>query len=259
MKRIMLKDVTLGRFYPTESPLHALDPRTKLFGLLVYLVLVFLASDLTGLVLGLASLVFLMILSNVPFRYVLRGLKPVMVVIILADLVNIFFVDDGLKKALYLTLRMFEVIWGSNVLCTTTKPKDISAGLEKALGWMKKLGVPVHDFATMIVLALRFIPILSNEASHIMEAQKSRGADFESGSLARRAKALFPLIIPLFVSAFRKADSLAIAMDSRLYGSKEPSVLKPLKYSSKDVIAYIIIFCVLVLGVLARFFPCHLI
>ena len=255
----MLKDVTLGRYYPTSSPLHSLDPRTKLFGLLVYIVLVFLVNDLSGLILCLACLIFLMILSNVPFRYVLRGLKPVILVVLIADLLNIFFADDGLKKALYLTLRMFEVIWGSNVLCTTTKPKDVSAALEKSLGFLKKLGVPVHDFATMIVLALRFIPILSNEASHIMEAQKARGADFESGNIVQRARALFPLIIPLFVSAFRKADSLAIAMDSRLYGSSEPSVLKPLKYSSNDVISYIIIFCVLVLGIVTRIFPCHLI
>ena len=255
----MLKDVTLGRYYPTSSPLHSLDPRTKLFGLLVYLVLVFLASDLTGLLLGLACLVYLIILSNVPFKYILRGLKPVIVVVLIADLLNILFVDKGLKNAIYLTLRMFEVIWGSNVLCTTTKPKELSAGLEKALGFLKKIGVPVHDFATMLVLALRFIPILSNEAGHILEAQKARGADFESGNLIQRAKALFPLIIPLFVSAFRKADTLAIAMDSRLYGSCEPTVLKPLKYGSKDFVSYILIFITLALGILARIFPCHLI
>lgn len=255
----MLKDVTLGRYYPTSSPLHELDPRTKLFGLLVYIVLVFLASDLTGLILCLSCLIFLMILSNVPFRYVLRGLRPIIIVVLLADLINILFVNDGLKKAIYLTLRMFEVIWGSNVLCTTTKPKDISSALEKSLGFLKKIGVPVHDFATMIVLALRFIPILSNEALHIMEAQKSRGADFESGNLIRRAKSLFPLIIPLFVSAFRKADSLAIAMDSRLYGAHEPSVLKPLQYGKGDYISYFLVFVVLILAILARIFPCHLI
>ena len=255
----MLKDVTLGRYYPTSSPLHNLDPRTKLLGLLIYIVLVFLASDLTGLILCLACLVYLMILSNVPFRYVLRGLKPVLIVVIIADLLNILFATNGLRNAIYLTLRMFEVIWGSNVLCTTTKPKDISAGLEKALGFLKKLGVPVHDFATMLVLALRFIPILSNEAGHIIEAQKARGADFESGNLIQRAKALFPLIIPLFVSAFRKADTLAIAMDSRLYGSCEPTVLKPLKYGFNDLISYILIFITLILGILARIFPCHLI
>ena len=255
----MLKDVTLGRYYPTSSPLHNLDPRTKLLGLLIYIVLVFLASDLTGLILCLACLVYLMILSNVPFRYVLRGLKPVLIVVIIADLLNILFADNGLRNAIYLTLRMFEVIWGSNVLCTTTKPKDISAGLEKALGFLKKLGVPVHDFATMLVLALRFIPILSNEAGHIIEAQKARGADFESGNLIQRAKALFPLIIPLFVSAFRKADTLAIAMDSRLYGSCEPTVLKPLKYGLNDLISYIFIFITFILGILARIFPCHLI
>lgn len=133
----MLKDVTLGRYYPTESPLHKLDPRTKLFGLLVYIVLVFLASDITGLVLCLASLVLLMVLSNVPFKYVLRGLRPIIIVVLLADIINILFVNDGLKKALFLTLRMFEVIWGSNMLCTTTKPKDISLALEKSLGFLK--------------------------------------------------------------------------------------------------------------------------
>lgn len=255
----MLKDVTLGKYYPTASPLHNLDPRTKLFGLLIYIILVFLSSDITGIILCLASLIFLMILSNVPFKYVLRGLKPIIIVVLIADLINIFFVNDGLKKAMYLTLRMFEVIWGSNVLCTTTKPKDISSALEKSLGFLKKFGIPVHDFSTMIVLALRFIPILSNEALHIMEAQKARGADFESGNLVARAKALFPLIIPLFVSAFRKADNLAIAMDSRLYGSCEPSVLKPLKYSQRDYISYAIVLFFLVLGVLARIFPCHLI
>ena len=255
----MLKDVTLGRYYPTSSALHDLDPRTKLFGLLVYIILVFLSQDLSGLILCLASLILLMILSNVPFKYVLRGLKPVLLVVFLADILNILFVKDGLKKAIYLTLRLFEVIWGSNLLCTTTKPKDISAALEKSLGFLKKFGVPVHDFATMIVLALRFIPILSNEALHIMEAQKARGADFESGNLVRRAKALFPLIVPLFVSAFRKADSLAIAMDSRLYGSGESSVLKPLKYGVCDLVAYIIVGFVLILGILARIFPCHLI
>lgn len=255
----MLKDVTLGRYYPTSSPLHELDPRTKLFGLLVYIVLVFLATDITGLVLCLSCLIFLMFLSNVPFKYVLRGLRPVIIVVLVADIINILFVNDGLKKAIYLTFRMFEVIWGSNVLCTTTKPKDISSALEKSLGFLKRIGVPVHDFATMIVLALRFIPILSNEALHIMEAQKARGADFESGNLARRAKALFPLIIPLFVSAFRKADNLAIAMDSRLYGSCEPCVLRPLQYDRCDYVSFLLIFCALLLGILARIFPCHLI
>ncbi len=255
----MLKDVTLGRYYPTSSVLHSLDPRTKLFGLLVYVVLVFLASDLTGLVLCLSCLIFLMLLSNVPFKYVLRGLKPVILVVLIADLFNLLFVNDGLKKAIYLTLRLFEVIWGSNVLCSTTKPKDLATALEKSLGFLKKFKVPVHDFATMLTLALRFIPILSNEALHIMEAQKARGADFESGNLVRRARALFPLIVPLFVSSFRKADTLAIAMDSRLYGSKESTVLKPLKYSSNDFISYLLIFVVFILGLLARIFPCHLI
>jgi len=255
----MIKDVTLGQYYPTSSPLHLLDPRVKLFGLLIYIVMVFVASDVTGLFLCFAALLLLMILSNVPFSYVVRGLKPILVIILITDLYNIFFVDDGLRKAIITTLRMIEVVWFSNVLCLTTKPKDIASGLEKSLGFLNKIRIPVHDFATMIVLAFRFIPILSSEAVRIMEAQKARGADFEKGNLIQRAKALIPIVIPLFVSAFRKSDSLAMAMDSRLYGTCEPSVLHSLKYGKNDSVSYIIIAIFAVLVILSKVFPCHLI
>lgn len=254
------RNVALGRYYPVSSLLHDLDPRTKLVALVVYLVSVFVAQGVAGLLLPVAALSFLMALSNVPVKYVLRGLKPILVIVVVTDIFNIFFVDDGLKKAFVMTLRMVETIWGSNVLCLTTKPKDISSGIEKGLGWMKRLGVPVHDFATMISLAFRFIPILSTEASRIMEAQKARGADFESGGPIRRAKALVPVVVPLFVSSFKKADDLAMAMDSRLYGSCDaPTHFRPLVYGQCDFVAYSIMFVYVVLFVLARVFPCHLI
>lgn len=257
---VVSRNVAFGRYYPVSSPLHGLDPRTKLVALVVYLVSVFVAQGIAGLLLPVAALSLLAALSNVPVRYVLRGLKPILVVVVVTDLFNIFFVDDGLKKAFVMTLRMVETIWGSNIICLTTKPQDMSSGIEKGLGWMKRIGVPVHDFATMIALAFRFIPILSLEASRIMEAQKARGANFESGSLVRRAKALVSVVVPLFVSSFKKADDLALAMDSRLYGScNAPTRLRPLVYGTCDFRAYFLVFVYSTLFVLARVFPCHLI
>jgi len=256
---MMSRNAALGRYYPVPSSLHDLDPRTKLVALVVYLVSVFVAQGVAGLLLPIAALSFLVVLSNVPVKHVLRGLKPFLIIVVVTDLFNIFFVDDGLKKALVMTLRMMETIWGSNILCLTTKPRDVSSGIEKGFGWMKRLGVPVHDFATMISLAFRFIPILSTEASRIMEAQKARGANFERGGLIHRAKALVPVVVPLFVSSFKKADDLAMAMDSRLYGSCDsPTRFRPFVYGHCDFVAYSIMFVYVVLFVLARVFPCHL-
>lgn len=256
----MTRNVALGRYYPVDSTLHGLDPRTKTVALVVYLVSVFIADDATGFILPIAALCLAAALSNVPIRFVLRGLKPILVVVVVTDIVNIAFVDDGLRKAIVMTLRMVETIWGSNILCLTTKPKDMAGGIEKGLGWMKRLGVPVHDFATMVSLAFRFIPILSLEASRIMDAQKARGADFENGGVIRRARALVPIVVPLFVSSFKKADDLAMAMDSRLYGScEEHSMFKPLAYRGSDLVAYCIVLLYLVLVVLAKVFPCRLV
>lgn len=254
----MTKEVTLGRYYPIKSSLHILDPRIKLLGVFVYIIIVFISNDFTGLFLCFATLVLLMSLSNVPLKYVIQGLKPVFLIILVTDLYNILFVDNGLRKAIIMTLRMIEVVWCSNVLCLTTKPKDIALGLEKSLGFLKKIGLPVHDFATMIVLAFRFIPILSTESVRIIQAQKARGANLESGNLIQRTKALLPIVIPLFASAFRKANALAMSMDSRLYGTSEPSVLHPLQYEKRDIVSYIVIFIFALLGILSKVFPCHL-
>lgn len=248
----MLKDVTLGRYYPIESPLHELDPRTKMVAVLIYIVTTFLASTPITCALTFLVLCLLIHLSKVPVRYMVKGLRAVVIIVVITDLINIFFVDNGLWKAFIVTLRMIEIVLGSNILSLTTKPKTLAAGIEKGLGWMKKIHVPVHDFATMISIAFRFLPILTSEADKVMEAQKARGADFESGNLLRRAKALMPILIPLFVSAFRRADELALAMDSRLYGSGEPTSLHPLQYGASDAVFYLMTFAYLALVILLK-------
>lgn len=253
----MLKDVTLGRYYPTSSFLHTLDPRTKLVGVLLYIVSVFLARDPVGLVCTFLFLCFLIAQSKVPLRYMLKGIRSIVFIVVFTDVMNILFVEDGLWKSILITVRMVEIVLGSNLLSLTTKPKEIAAGIEKGLGWMKRIHIPVHDFATMISIAFRFIPILTDEADRIMEAQKARGADFESGNLVRRAKALMPILIPLFVSAFRRADELALAMDSRLYGSGEPTSLHPLSYKREDCVSYVSVLLYFLLILLWRVQPWH--
>lgn len=249
----MLKDVTLGRYYPIDSPLHRLDPRTKMAAVIVYIVTTFLASTPLSCALTFAVLGILIYMSRVPLRYMLKGLRAVLVIVIVTDLINIFLVDNGLWKAFLITIRMFEIVLGSNLLSLTTKPKDIASGIEKALSPLKAIKVPVHDLATMVSIAFRFLPILTQEADRVMDAQKARGADFESGNLIRRAKALMPILIPLFVSAFRRADELALAMDSRLYGSTpQPGNLHPLSYTKADSLAYILSAFYLAAAILLR-------
>lgn len=243
----MLKDITLGRYYCSESLLHHLDPRTKLFSLLCFVVSVFVVRDYVGL-----SVLFLIlsagiIVSKVPIGYMLRGLKSIAIIVLVADAINIFSVPDGLSKAIVVTLRMVLLIFASNLLTLTTKPKDIADGIEKSFSPLN-----VHSFATMVSIAFRFIPILTSEAEIIMNAQKSRGADFEHGSLVKRTKALVSIIIPLFVSSFRRADDLAMAMDSRLYGTGKASRLHPLKYRVSDWIVKLLALTVLAVSVFWR-------
>lgn len=235
----MLKDVTLGRYYMTDSILHRLDPRTKMVITIAYIVMTFFCNSILTCALSFAVLCLLVFLSKVPLKYMVKGLRAIFIIVLITDLINIFFVPNGLWKAFIVTLRMVEIVFASNLLALTTKPKVLAEGIEKGLGWMKALHVPVHDFATMICIAFRFLPILTQEADRVMEAQKARGADFESGNLIQRAKALMPILIPLFASAFRRADELSQAMDSRLYGSGETTSLHPLNYDRFDALFYI--------------------
>ena len=249
----MLKDINLGRYHPGTSFLHRLDPRTKLVFLPVYIVCAFLANTvLTGFAVFLA-LVALIALSAVPLRFMLRGLRTPLIVLLFADVLNIILLDDGLRVSIWLTLRICEVVLASNLLTLTTRPGEIAEGLEKGLSFLKVFRIPVHDLATMVAVAFRFIPILTQEARDLMDAQTMRGADFRHGGIVKRAKALGPLSFTVFASAFRRADEMAMAMDSRMYGfSGNPGSLHPLHYGREDAAAYICILCFLAVMILMR-------
>ena len=249
----MLKDINLGRHYPGTSFLHRLDPRTKLVFLPVYIICAFLARTAFTAVVAFVALVALLALSAVPLRFMLRGLRTPLIVLLVADVLNIILLDDGLRVSVFLTLRICEVVLASNLLTLTTRPGEIAAGLEKGLSFLRVFRVPVHDMATMVAVAFRFIPILTQEARDLMDAQTMRGADFRRGSIGKRARALVPLTVTVFASAFRRADSMALAMDSRLYGfTDSPRSLHPLRYSREDAAAYICILCFLAVMIVLR-------
>ena len=233
----MLKDVTLGQYYPVDSPLHRLDPRTKLAGTVIYIVALFLCKSFAGYGLAALFLIAVIKMSNVPFSYMVRGLKGILVLLLISVSFNLFL------TAGFMALRLIFLVLGSTVMTLTTTPNALTDGMEKGLGFLKKFKVPVHEIAMMMSIALRFIPILIEETDKIMKAQMARGADFESGNIMQKAKAMVPLLVPLFVSAFRRATDLAMAMEARCYhGGAGRTKMKPLKYSAADRIAYLILF-----------------
>ena len=249
----MLKDITLGQYYPVDSVLHRMDPRTKLFGTMVYIVALFLCNNWQCYALSAAFLALIIFLSNVPFGYMVRGLKGVLFLLLLSVSFNLFLTDgtplfrfgilqvteEGVKVAGFMALRLIFLVLGSTVMTLTTTPNALTDGMEKGLGFLKYLHVPVHEISMMMSIALRFIPILMEEADKIMKAQMARGADFESGNLFHKAKAMVPLLVPLFVSAFRRATDLAMAMEARCYhGGEGRTKMKPLKYGRVDHVAY---------------------
>ena len=249
----MLKDINLGRYFDSSSFLHLLDSRTKLVFLLIYIVCVFLADTIVQCAVVLFVLVALIALSRVPMSFMLRGLRTPLIVLLAVDVLNILLLDDGLHFSILLSLRMIEVVLASNLLTLTTRPREIADGLEKGLGWLKAFRFPVHDFATMVAVAFRFVPILTQEARDLMDAQRMRGADFSHGNIIRRAKALGPLTVTVFASAFRRADELSLAMDSRLYGfSASPGKLDPPKYKREDAASYVAIFTFLAVMILMK-------
>lgn len=264
----MLKDVTLGQYYPSESVLHRLDPRVKLAGALVFMASLFIV-DTYGYLLCTGFLIAAIIISRVPFSYMVRGLKPIFILLIFTAVLNLFLTDgdiirqwgilkitnQGIRTAVIMAIRFIELVLGASLLTLTTTPTKLTDGLEKAFSPLEKIRVPVHEIAMMMSIALRFIPILTKETDRIMKAQMARGADFESGKLLRRVKAMLPLLVPMFVAAFRRANDLALAMDSRCYqGGEGRTHLKPLKYTPSDYAAYIImlayLFAIIVLRVL---------
>jgi len=266
----MLKDITLGQYFPGNSFIHRLDPRTKLIFTLVYIAALFIAKSYITYAVMLALLVVSVAISKIKPSALLRGLKPILFIIIFTAILNLFYTKDGralvsfwgitittggVKLAAFMVLRIMMLICGTFLLTYTTTPIALTDGLELLLSPLKKIHVPVHEFSMMMSIALRFIPTLIEEADKITNAQKARGADFETGGLAERAKALLPLLVPLFVSAFRRADELAIAMESRCYhGGEGRTRMKKLSMGTNDLIT-IVFSAVLLSGIitLARF------
>lgn len=256
----MLRDITLGQYYATESVIHRLDPRVKLFGTLVYLISLFISDNFIVFFIATAFLALVITLSHVPFKFIVKGMKAIMVLLIFSAALNLFLTPgdvvfswwklsiskQGIYTASFMAFRLIFLIIGSSIMTLTTTPNNLTDGLEKGLGFLKKIKVPVHEIAMMMSIALRFIPILMEETDKIMKAQMARGADFESGSIFKRIKSMVPLLVPLFVSAFRRAGDLAMAMEARCYrGGNGRTKMKPLKYVKRDAIAYLIIFAYL--------------
>lgn len=252
----MIRDITLGQYYPANSVLHRLDPRVKLVATLVYVISLFLFQSFAGYIVATVFLVSIIVLSHVPVRFIFRGLKAVFILLTITVILNVFLTPgrelvsfwkititiEGVKLAAFMMLRLVYLIIGSSIMTLTTTPSSLTDGLEKGLDWMKFMKVPVHEIAMMMSIALSFIPILMEETDKIIKAQQARGADFESGNLVKRARALVPILVPLFISAFRRANDLALAMESRCYrGGEGRTKLHPLKYRKRDVIAYLIL------------------
>lgn len=266
----MLKDITLGQYFPGNTPVHRLDPRTKLVLLVLYMVALFCAKWFVSYALMLVFLITVTALGRIPLRSMTRGLKPMLIFIILTAVLNLFYTREGkllfewkfihvyskgVETAFFMVLRIMMLICGTFLLTYTTSPIALTDGLESLLSPLKKLKVPVHELAMMMSIALRFIPTLIEETDKIMSAQKARGADFETGSLIRRAKALIPILVPLFVSAFRRADELATAMECRCYhGGEGRTRLKVLRFAPADYAALAIgVLLVAAVIVLRRF------
>ena len=250
----MLKDITLGQYFPGKSVIHRLDPRTKLVMLVVYIVALFLADSWVSYGLMFLFLVSVIGLSTIPPKAIARGMKPLVVILIFTGVLNLFFTQDGnvllhfwiftittggLSRAVMMMSRILMLITGTFLLTYTTSPIALTDGLESLMKPLNKIGIPVHELSMMMCIALRFIPTLIEETDKIMSAQKARGADFETGSLMERARALIPILVPLFISAFRRADELATAMECRCYqGGEGRTKMKLLHYHREDFLSY---------------------
>ena len=248
----MLKDITIGQYFPGKSVLHRLDPRMKILLTIGYIVMLFTVSNPLGLCVGILFLIFAYAISGIPPRMITKSLKPVIPIIIFTTVLNMFFVKgdplfdwwiihisrQGLLTAVVMTIRIICLIAGTSLLTYTTSPIALTDGLERLMKPLKKIHFPVHELSMMMTIALRFIPTLIEETDKIMNAQKARGADLESGGIMQRAKALVPILIPLFVSAFRRADELALAMECRCYrGDVGRTRMKQMKFAELDYAA----------------------
>ena len=252
----MIRDITLGQFYPGDSVIHRLDARVKIIATLLFIVELFIVDNFIGFVLAAAALGAVILLSKVPFSYIVRGLKPIIMILCFTFALNMFMIDgtvlvrlgflkiteEGLRMAVFMAVRLILLLLGSSMLTLCTRPLSLTDGIERLLAPMKKIGVPAHEIAMMMTIALRFIPTLLEETDKIMKAQQARGADFESGNLIQRAKSLVPILVPLFVSAFRIAQDLAMAMEARCYrGGDQRTRLHEMKLKKRDYAAILLL------------------
>ncbi len=251
----MLRDITLGQYFPGNSPIHRMDPRTKLLLLVAYIVALFVAKTWVSYLVVFSFLLIAILVSKIPFKAIIQGMKPLAMILVFTGILNVFFTTgegeplvgfwvikiywEGIVRAVYMVARILMLITGTFLLTYTTSPIALTDGLESLLGPLKLIRLPVHELSMMMCIALRFIPTLIEETDKIMSAQKARGADFESGSLLHRVKALVPILVPLFISAFRRADELATAMECRCYqGGDGRTKMKLLRYRRVDFIAF---------------------
>ncbi|MFR2564739.1 MAG: energy-coupling factor transporter transmembrane component T family protein [Anaerovoracaceae bacterium] len=265
----MIRDITLGQYYPGNSWIHRLDPRVKILATILYIVALFVVKDFIGFATAFVGLVAVTAISKVPVSFILRGLKPVFLIILFTFVINMFMIKgevlvslwfleitrEGLRTAVFMGVRLVLLIIGSSLLTLTTKPISLTDGIEALLSPFRRFGLPAHELAMMMTIALRFIPTLLEETDKIMKAQQARGADFESGNIINRAKALIPILVPLFISAFRIAQELAMAMEARCYGgSVKRTRMNGMKLCSRDLAASVIFVILLALIVLERIF-----
>lgn len=260
----MLRDITLGQYYQTDSILHRMDPRVKLGGTLLYIISLFLFKNFLGYIIAALFLGTVVKLSKVPFKFMVKGMKAILFLLLITVAFNLFLTpgtpliriwkltitSEGLRTAVFMAIRLTFLIIGSSVMTLTTTPNNLTDGMEKMMRPLRVIKVPVHEVAMMMSIALRFIPILLEETDKIMKAQIARGADFESGNLIKRAKALVPLLVPLFISAFRRANDLAMAMEARCYrGGDGRTKMKPLVYQKRDYLGYLCLAGYMVLSI----------
>lgn len=265
----MIRDITLGQYYPAGSILHKLDPRVKLLGTMIFLIAVFSYRGIPGLVCITVCLAALIKLSKVPFSYMVKGLRAIVVLLALTCVFNLFLTPgevvfsfwkititkEGINLSFRMVLRLIYLILGTSLMTLTTTPNQLTDGLEQGLKPLNRIHVPVHELAMMMSIALRFIPILIEETDKIMKAQTARGASFDEGGLIQKAKSMVPLLVPLFISAFRRANDLALAMEARCYhGGEGRTKLHPLRYQTRDYVAYVLMLVFLAGVVALRFF-----
>ena len=264
-----MTEITLGQYYPTGSVLHRLDPRVKFLWTIVYIVSLFVVRGVTGYVIAVGTLLILFGISKIPLHFLLKSMKPVWFILIITAIFNLLLTqgtvvvqfgifhitEEGIRLTVKMAVRLVFLVIGASLMTLTTTPTSLTDAMEKLFSFLSVFRVPVHEIAMMMSIALRFIPILMEETDKIKKAQIARGADFESGNFIQRIKAMIPLLVPLFVSAFRRANDLAMAMEARCYhGGEARTRMKPLRYARRDIIAYSFMAVYLVVCILSRVF-----